>query len=94
MKIQPNDKVVCINAAMSGADAASFSEYLVDGRIYSVREVVPEVFDDGHQCLYLVGITGAAAPDGIESGFCSSRFRKVGGTSVANVEKNQQEETK
>jgi len=83
-----NDKVVCINATMPEADWASFSERLVKGRIYSIRDVSPEVFYDGRQCVYVVGITGGAAPDGVETGFCSSRFRKVG---AASSHKNQQE---
>lgn len=93
MKFQPNDKVVCIDDTMSPEDAALFSERLVKGRIYSIRDVHPQVFEDGLQCVYVVGITGEQRYDG-EFGFCSSLFRKLGEASAVNVQTNQQEETK
>lgn len=76
--LNPNDKVVCINAVMPDADAALFSERLVNGAIYSIRDIDPEQFHDGLQSVHLVGIQGHVFPDGSEVGFCSDRFRKLG----------------
>jgi hypothetical protein len=58
----------------------------VKGRIYSIRDVSPQVFEDGHQCVYVVGIAGEQRFDG-EFGFCSSLFRKLGGASAVNAQK-------
>lgn len=88
---KPNDKALCIHAAMDDATAALFSERLVEGRVYAVRGVAPEDFPDGHQCVYLVGIQGHVFPDGEEVGFCSTRFRKLGDGRAVNIESAQQE---
>jgi hypothetical protein len=87
----PNNKILCIRAAMDDATAALFSERLVEGRVYSVRGVDPEVFPDGLQSLHLVGIQGHVFDDGTEVGFCSSRFRKLGDGRAVNIESAQQE---
>jgi hypothetical protein len=76
--LKPNDKALCIHAAMDDATAALFSERLVEGRVYAVRGVDPEVFHDGHQSVHLVGIQGHVFHDGEEVGFCSTRFRQLG----------------
>ena len=91
--INPNDKVVCICAVMDDASAALFSERLEQGRVYAIRGVDPEVFPDGLQNVYLVGIQGHVFADGEEVGFCSSRFRKIGEAKTREIVACVQENT-
>jgi hypothetical protein len=88
--MKTNDKVVCIDDVMTHEDARCFSERLVKGRIYAVRSVSDEQFEDGHRSVSVVGITGEVVNGG-EVGFCSSRFQVLRSVSANVLEKKRQD---
>jgi len=77
---QPHDKVVCINGdfrfSVFGIPGSRFHAphgIPREGEVYSVRAVMHA--EAGTQGLYLVGLSTFL--DGEETGFNSTRFRKV-----------------